>query len=1426
MSDQEASPDRPPSGDGREESEGESKIKVDENSPETDTKTDEEVGQKSSQEISDSLEMDSDNKDRPVSSESTSRPRSSGSDTVQPWKGRRKKKMNVDPDARQVTFTITICIAVPTTGIVSLSQPQSRNSTQNIPEKSENNAPAPVEDEDVPDIKQLIKKKKQVFEAPRAQNYYHLEYYLTPEESSLQKVDVVTYGPAAIIFMASHDPRIVRTWIEGELTWVAWSHKHVVNVTDELLLKLFKHNIELRIWDTKDKVGAKARFTKIKQFKIPNSKPGEEDQNSARNIVVRLSKSFAKHQPKKACEIRPIPTQVSFHSVDKVVRPVEEEKPPETKPSYESQPPAAGDDKGDPPGSPTPKTLVGVPNQSTDQEGRSSFSRLGRLAHSDPGEEPSGKDSQRSKSSTGKDKMGPKSSASRGPKSAGSTGSVKKLPSATVKPPRRNKKQELAAQQAAEQIRKFGICMVPIRMAMFFSGMKNVTNRLKSPVPGIEDMFLQLKLDVPLMSEQQKKELNPMIITIKNATNLPNSPMTYAELNEKCQPVFCRYQFHNQPEHCSVGREQKENVYWDDLNVVLLGTQENSELRQYLNGPPMEIEVHDRDRKPEGVKLKPTLFGDDLEDEKISNVGTVASRRTVHNPFKGRNKPWDPYGVARVDLSELLLGHQYLHLTVPIQNCPIPDVFPSEEREDGRSVGVMGAVDGPVDRPFNAGHYVQSNSMLKLKVELAHPLTTPEEVAAKEPLSSTPQCPFGRIIYIFGYKNTTILNLLETLVTEINAKALELDNMPPHVISAALSTYKLSLEQQRSRDLDIITGFQVMDGDKHVFVLEGLRDKAIEYVWENVTGPENSDVRVLYNSDLSFSERLYGPLDVDLCRVKLHEPLGQIVQQPLLYVRDMVPKPCFQGLLNLHQIVNSNVMKDVIRNSLFPLADMVISMSREFGVPITQEDFDELQLKKPTEVVIEEREEQPEELVRETSRMWTPIDNFNPQYMEAITGRQQRVNFIKENKDDVKVISDKNKEERERTKVPTIRADVKVAHNYSSHSLNSTELAKEKLRQMLAEEPDTRFTYCQEFHHSMTVVPVNVEALKKAEKEESRARWKTESGWIYPGMKSTLECNEHPRRPDTARIEELHELWRENILHVGMLQPPLDRDKFPWLHRHYDMELYRRPQSCFIREPVTIHLAGQKLKEEKLAALKKDMEVWRSKVVVDDTRQYVHRCLIETELQERSRKSQNQIDKLKGLLKDKPVKFSLRRQGLALKEVPPLGVVVNPSVDTAAREAGLPLLPAVENEGVEKTNGFKPGPYEDHSWNLERNKIPVYDYQHRQFRETKGADFNAIHTERTKLYRRTIVPLQDSERDNHLFWIPDDVSKFGPYEGIEPVSKSSLPPVENPNIAVSTVIAQRLQSTDQKLTASPTGVRADLNSGITKSFKAKEALVS
>jgi len=33
-------------------------------------------------------------------------------------------------------------------------------------------------------------------------------------------------------------------------------------------------------------------------------------------------------------------------------------------------------------------------------------------------------------------------------------------------------------------------------------------------------------------------------------------------------------------------------------------------------------------------------------------------------------------------------------------------------------------------------------------------------------------------------------------------------------------------------------------------------------------------------------------------------------------------------------------MRDVVRNDLFPSAEMVVSMSKEFGVPLTAQDYE------------------------------------------------------------------------------------------------------------------------------------------------------------------------------------------------------------------------------------------------------------------------------------------------------------------------------------------------------------------------------------------------------------------------------------------------------------------------------------------------------
>ena len=43
------------------------------------------------------------------------------------------------------------------------------------------------------------------------------------------------------------------------------------------------------------------------------------------------------------------------------------------------------------------------------------------------------------------------------------------------------------------------------------------------------------------------------------------------------------------------------------------------------------------------------------------------------------------------------------------------------------------------DAPLAAGHYLESNSVLKIKVEVAHPLVTTNQLAANEPLPTSSQ---------------------------------------------------------------------------------------------------------------------------------------------------------------------------------------------------------------------------------------------------------------------------------------------------------------------------------------------------------------------------------------------------------------------------------------------------------------------------------------------------------------------------------------------------------------------------------------------------------------------------------------------------------------------------------------------------------------
>uniref|UniRef100_A0A8C1RPC2 DUF4550 domain-containing protein n=1 Tax=Cyprinus carpio TaxID=7962 RepID=A0A8C1RPC2_CYPCA len=372
---------------------------------------------------------------------------------------------------------------------------------------------------------------------------------------------------------------------------------------------------------------------------------------------------------------------------------------------------------------------------------------------------------------------------------------------------------------------------------------------------GVQEGFWNITLDQPLLSEQLKAELNPLVITVLSASSLPSSPVPFHVLKAKCHSVYCQYTFHNMPVYRTKGHDHNANIFFKDVNVIFTGLLSPGKLCEFLNGPPMKIEVHDRDRKKERPSSTPAIFGTDPNDAKDDLWVT-------RNALKADTELHDPYGIAKLDLSDLLQGCRYLKLKLPIRSSS----------------------EVPSDIAMPVGHYLEADTQLKVQVEIAH--TLHHEVG-----DSDRDCPFGRVIYVFKYNNTPVLAKLTSEILQINADAFQLKHYPEETIQRLLSGHKIRTKDRENKRLNVLTGFHMMDKALHLFVLEGFKDQAVKRLWTT-----EEQVTALYNSDLSFSERLYDMLDVGLSPVCLVKPLETILMEPLVFIRNTVPHACLEAL--------------------------------------------------------------------------------------------------------------------------------------------------------------------------------------------------------------------------------------------------------------------------------------------------------------------------------------------------------------------------------------------------------------------------------------------------------------------------------------------------------------------------------------------------
>ncbi|KAM7402728.1 hypothetical protein PAMP_017942 [Pampus punctatissimus] len=844
--------------------------------------------------------------------------------------------------------------------------------------------------------------------AHKAQGCYHIEYKLLPGDTEMVKVDLVMFGPVAKIYKED-EFKILRTWHEGEQTWVGWNQYFNIRVNRDMLISLLSHKISLQIWNSKDKLHSQARYERLKVFRLPQDHA--EDATDACGGVKPMVNKL-----RTLCE-------KSSHTSKK--------------------------------------------------------NKKDKMFNSNPEVD----------SDTGETSL---------------TGC-------------------------------FSVCSA-----------------------GVFEVMCHISLDRLLISDQLKVELNPLVLTILSATSMPSTPTPFHVLEEKCMPVYCQYKFHNLNMHRTSYQKHGTNIYFRDVNVILTGLMTPGELQEFLSGPPLEIEVHDRDKKLEETPKTQTTFG---SDDTQSNAAPIKQKMMVFNS----------HGIVCLNLSELLLGKRSLKLHLPIKCCPPP------LSDRGRKTADTGASREPVPQ----GHYLDANSQLKVKVEIAYPL------------SETGTCdgPFGRIIYLFGCNNLPVMTKLRTEILQINASAFHLGSRSLEAIERALSNYIINFKHDESKDLDFVTGFHVLDKRTHIFVLEGLKHKAVKRLWEAVpmklSGSEEEQVIVLYNSNLGFFKRIYDSLDVGLSPICLCESLEAIMRMPLVYIRGMIPNSCFQALSRLSQLCQVRQLKDVVQYNLFPSADMILSMNKEYGT---------------------------------YSEQWEQNAKANP---------EENIKKVQEDSERL--------QKPEAAVIRMEQAAAKPAHIYSIQTFNSNEQTKKLLCKVMAKFPGRRFTYSQQYL-SATLEPGD---------STCKENTSTHSTVWFTSMSSD-KSKVHPRHPDEARVEELRKPWRENVLHTNILKPTLSRDIWAFSQHDEDFQLYSKPSCFFSTPPVTIHLAGDHLQQEQLEAARAQYSRWLKRMLPGDSNANPQG---NSSVPEFKCHMGGNSAKIRDILKDEPQKYSLKKPGMVLKAI-------------------------------------------------------------------------------------------------------------------------------------------------------------------------------
>ena len=181
-------------------------------------------------------------------------------------------------------------------------------------------------------------------------------------------------------------------------------------------------------------------------------------------------------------------------------------------------------------------------------------------------------------------------------------------------------------------------------------------------------------------------------------------------------------------------------------------------------------------------------------------------------------------------------------------------------------------------------------------------------------------------------------------------ECLKLDN------ARYLNTKELTEAERNNRTLDYLGGFELMDSEMRMFIIEGLGGpgNSMEqfYRANERERPNDKKFKMLYNPEVRFKDRLYMDFQVALKKIKLRDPLTKIMGSPDIYLRSKVPEDMYdtlQKFAEMRKLDRATIVRDL---NLFPCTTNILTLERKYGDSLNFEDlngFKKKRRKKRTE---------------------------------------------------------------------------------------------------------------------------------------------------------------------------------------------------------------------------------------------------------------------------------------------------------------------------------------------------------------------------------------------------------------------------------------------------------------------------------------------